>query len=150
MSGGLHRGGLYPEGLHLGVWQTPPEIRGILRDMVKKRAVRILLECFLVTFSILLTFCCFWKLLRNKVNVSEYTNTVFWHPLLNKVHSEHIFNQTTSKAFTQCYLKKLYQIKTIADRIICSNRYSFLTSCQYNWKDMEFTTTEHFDELVNK
>ena len=29
-------------------WAVPPEIHGILRDMVNKRAVCILLECFLV------------------------------------------------------------------------------------------------------
>ena len=40
-----------------GGWADPPEIHGILWDKVKKRAVRILLECFLVlsgpcTFSL--------------------------------------------------------------------------------------------------
>ena len=41
-----HQGGLHPGE---GVGQTPPhELHGILRDTVNKRAVRILLECFLV------------------------------------------------------------------------------------------------------
>ena len=41
--GGLHPGGLPPE----RVVHIPHEIHGILRDMVNKRAVRILLEYFL-------------------------------------------------------------------------------------------------------
>ena len=46
ISGDLHKGGLHME---RGVVQTPPpEIYGILRDMVNKQVVCILLECFLV------------------------------------------------------------------------------------------------------
>ena len=49
------KGGLPPGGLDPGELGRPPEIHEILRDTVNKRAVRILLECFLVpnknTFS---------------------------------------------------------------------------------------------------
>ena len=46
-----------PPGLPMGVslhpgggWQDPPEIHGILLGTVNKRAVGILLECFLVIY----------------------------------------------------------------------------------------------------
>ena len=42
--GGLHRG--------RGLGRPPPQLHGILRDTVNKRAVRILLECFLVAMYI--------------------------------------------------------------------------------------------------
>ena len=62
--GGLPPGGLHQEGLPPGWGSTyrgcadPPDIHGILWDMVNKRAVRILLECILVSrvYTCFLTF----------------------------------------------------------------------------------------------
>ena len=62
-------GGLHPGGLG----RTPPppvEINGLLRDTVNKRAVRILLECFLVLFINLRLF----KLLFAKLCVQCILN----------------------------------------------------------------------------
>ena len=61
-SGGLHRGGLHPGGglppgrVCRGVGRPSPEIYGILRDTVNKRAVCILLECILVKICLHVTF----------------------------------------------------------------------------------------------
>ena len=46
--------------------QTPPEIHGILQDMVNKRVVRILLECILVlfTFPKVFFYFPFWKKIK--------------------------------------------------------------------------------------
>ena len=42
------QGSLHPG----GGWADPPELHEILRDTVNKRAVRIVLECFLVAMYI--------------------------------------------------------------------------------------------------
>ena len=57
MQEGLHPGWVYFQGVCIqwrvciqGVGRLSPEIQGILRDTVNKRAVHILLECILVSW----------------------------------------------------------------------------------------------------